>query len=132
MREIEFRGFSISKKQWVYGYYNYTFERGYWSQGYDDVPPRCHYIDTDTNYYEVYSQSVGQYTGLRDKNNTKIYENDIVKHPEGELGKVVYVSGSFQISSIKYPNRNLSLLDHYSSFIRVVGDAFEDHDMICQ
>ena len=28
MREIKFRGFSIGKKKWVYGNYNYTFERG--------------------------------------------------------------------------------------------------------
>lgn len=127
-REIKFRGFSIDKKKWVYGNYNYTFERGYLSQGYDDVPPRCYYIDTETNYYEVYSQSIGQFTGLKDKSGKEIYEGDIIQ--EGKrLWQVGFKDGCFVGVDFKNATWDELINIGYGN-IEVIGNIYENPELL--
>ena len=73
-REILFRGKRIDNGEWVEG--NYIFE------DFDRVG--IHPIGTIIQCF-VIPETVGQFTGLLDKNGVKIFEGDIIKFINGRL-----------------------------------------------
>lgn len=78
MREILFRGKRIDNGEWVYG--SLVIQSGEWLDKDEKAPDEYFIYGKRGEIYLVDSSTVGQYTGVNDKNDKKIFDGDIVKN----------------------------------------------------
>ena len=82
MREILFRGKRVDNGEWVEGYYEGSV-----------TTDNCGIVFNEDGYYaraEVIPETIGQFTGLKDKNRKKIFEGDIVTNGDSVQYRVEY------------------------------------------
>lgn len=132
MRKIKFRGKCISPKyedesiylKWIYGDLHHVGNEYFI------------YCD-DGMWHEVDKDTIGQYAGVKDKNEKEIYDGDIVEfyndvdyivHPG--IAKVIFDLGAFQMENEKYGTDYLGNMDIDDMGIRVIGNIYENPDLL--
>lgn len=100
MREIIFRGKRKDNGKWIEGYYApFASNKGLKHSIYTGIDKGC------IIPIEVIPETVGQYTGLCDKNGNKIFEGDILGEELWDnriLGVVKYGEGTFDSGIYEY------------------------------
>lgn len=141
MREIEFRGYDTSSKQWAYGLL-YNNKEKYFING-----------------NEIDIKSIGEFTGLYDYDKQKIYEGDILratfnpalngwKDTNHAFGYVIFEKGTFKLNVFadhlqtfgeeykKYENQKETCFGIEHNFLEryyvleIMGNLYENPDLL--
>lgn len=111
-----FRGLRADGEGWVYGYY-YFDGRRHFIYVVDDNG-----IDAS---YSVIPETVGQWTGIRDKWDQMIFEGDIIKSDYLEVsGRVIYDTRSTSYHLVE-PEYNEHVCIHTAYDYEVIGNIHE-------
>ena len=126
MREVLFRGKQIDNGEWAYGYYEFYNGGKYINVQTDRVNSGGYPV---REFIEVIPETVGQYTGLTDKNGKKIFEGDICQHRS-------YYSDNIVISAVTYTDGQfLAMADENSGFnlsdkLEIIGNIHDNLEQL--
>jgi len=126
MREILFRGKRMDNGEWTYGLITILFR-----------DKEYHIVNrsNESIVYPIEPTTIGEYTGLTDKNGQKIFEGDIICVANA-MGKnnypVVCRKGAFWLyDELLIDNEGLDFLASYiPSYIEVVGNIYDNPELL--
>ena len=131
MREIKFRGLRTDCKGWAYG----NLHKG------ENIRGEIYYeIGYGHNYYKVLPETVGQFTGLKDKNRVDIYECDVLKDPNQRERRprdkghgyyiVQYSNGGYVTETYNGNFLVKPSLSNKNSILEVIGNIYENQELL--
>ena len=128
IRIISFRGQRVDSVEWVYGYYVKSVN----DKSYiiiacteDDVTTKN---EVDFIYIEVKPETLGQFTGLKDKEGTKIFEGDIVDTASGEKWKVDWFMDYASFSLLDTEGARHAL--QFNLVCKVIGNKTDNPNLL--
>ena len=140
-RTIKFRGKMIPENEWIFGTIlripapPVCFGKSEIDKYYIQFPDPRYMPDWNMPYKmvqgEVNPDTIGQYTGLHDKNGKEIYEGDIVKikYRDEDIGKVIYEHNGFSID-VTNMNKNYGRVSFVNNFMEVIGNIYDNPELL--
>lgn len=136
MREILFRG----KSNWSYG----NTKEGDWLYGMT-ISRHCYNDEEITSYYigggnkTIHAKTLGQYTGLTDKNDKKIFEGDILAdNPDGSITNVFEIFWDEELAGFMLDdglnlcctNEWLKSNESNQILLEVIGNIYDNPELL--
>lgn len=128
MREILFRGKCELSGLWNTGSL-VKYKDDYGNEEY-------HIVQTDKGYVVVIPETVGQFTGLTDKNGKRIFEGDRVRVPMHKVGEtpnymtgfVEWINGAFSVTwdDTQFGRHFVGYLEN----IEIIGNIHDNPEML--
>lgn len=134
MREMLFRGKRKYNGEWVYGYY--AKYRNILNGVYTAI---LQYDECEGDVYSdgivaVIPETVGQYTGLTDNNDKKIFEGDIIRTNDNKIGVIrrgIYdVYSRYVLGGYYCVDKTSARLDWISWHCEVVGNKWDNPELL--
>ena len=133
MREILFKAKRKDNGEWVEGYYRADTDL--------DIHFICGWnyylsengLEREPFEYEIIPDTLCQYTGLTDKNDKRIWENDIIRTFENDskdtlINIVKFIDGCFKVFKKHYLPMNLDCYE--KSDLESIGNIFDNLDLL--
>ena len=127
MREIKFRGVDIADGEWIYG-------------SLVKVGKDYHILgkgETEAHEYNIVDEeSIGQYTGLKDKNGKEIYEGDILKYKRNDISEENFKlywnekMSAFYLQNILWPDDDIPVKYYRIENFEIIGNIFENKELL--
>ena len=145
MREILFRGKRIDNGQWVYGVPVIGITSGVFMVWIESETKRGHgelSLRDVVKQAEVIPETVGQYTGLKDKNGKEIFEGDIIAFEDSDGGyeypDLVVNTGIVEYGELRFYFTNRVAVDMGDFYIKdgrcdeveVIGNIHDNPELM--
>lgn len=136
VRDILFRGKSKEKNLWVYG--NLYIK----SNGDAEILRYCNEGNFEYHSYEVVRNTVGQFTGLTDRNGKMIFEGDIVTgiaYSQEWVGNIIWIKeiasfGLYHGHDVAWENSSIlkrvakGINDEFSA--EIIGNIYDNPELL--
>lgn len=133
-RQIKFRGKTLNG-EYVFGNYHYSADNKF---HYILNQEKFIYVDDEhilylhpSEVHVVIPKSIGQFTGLHDKNGKEIFEGDVIKPLKvlnATLRQVIFLKGGFWAYR---DDNDFYALDFYDGdSCEIIGNVFENPDLV--
>ena len=126
MRTIKFRGKDRRTGKWFYGNLYVKDTRG-----------RTHICTPERGCFDIDPETVGQFTGLMDKNGNEIYEGDILKWEKDGLMYVVKFWHGMFYASVEECNDGIfggfplqALTKHDDKKCKIAGNIHDNPELL--
>lgn len=123
-----YRGQRVDTKEWVYGNLivndrdNEVYIGAY--------EPKKETFGLEWNVYTVLQETVGQYTGLKDKSQTELYEHDIIT--DGVFNYIIkWIDFGYWKVQIGQPDEYRSMLYNVAQY-KKIGTVYDNPELLSE
>ena len=120
MREILFRGKAIKSKKWIFGD---LLQCAGGTQIWEDT-------EHGKFNAQVFPGTIGEFTGLCDGKNQKIFEGDVIRDEDGDVMVVKWLTESAAFVLEPKPYASIYFYGTLSSRIEVIGNIHDNPELL--